>query len=114
MMIPPILIAWIAVGTIRVLLGSSTTPIAYAFFGVFWLISLILLTAAIRQLFVSKGPEHKIESICICAGLLSFFSEGLLGQGSQTPIAALVFLISAVVLLLVYSRRLWMHHFSHP
>jgi hypothetical protein len=109
--LPLLLIAWVAAGVIRVLLGSSTSPVAYVIFAVFWVISLILLVAASRQLFVSERPEQKIESICICVGVLSLLLQGLLGHGSTTPFAALVFLISVIVLLLIYARRLRREHF---
>lgn len=104
--LPLVLIAWVAAGVIRVLLGSSTSPIAYTFFGIFWLISLILLIAALGQLIASDKPERRIESICICIGLASLFLQGLLGDGSASPFAAGVFVVSVIILLFIYGRRL--------
>ncbi len=108
------LLAWVAVGVIRVLLGSSESPVAYIFFGVFWIISVILLVAAIRQLIVSKKLEQKIESISICVGLTSLFLQGLLGLRDAGPAAAFVFLASAIVLLFIYGRRFRQKHLIHP
>lgn len=112
--IPRILIVWIGAGIIRVLLGSSMSPIAYVFFGIFWLISVILLIAAVRQLFISKKAEQRIEASAICAGLASLFAQGLLGGGDTIAVAALLFLVSTVVLMFIYGRRLRRRHPIHP
>ena len=112
--LPLVLIAWVTAGVVRVLLGSSTSPIAYAFFGIFWLISLFLLAAAIRQFVVSGEPERRIESICICVGVASLFLQGLFGHGSASPAAAVVFLGSMVALVFIYGRRLTLGSSSHP
>lgn len=112
--IPLILFAWVVVGVIRVLLGSSTAPIAYAFSGVFWIISLILLVAAVLQLLTTKKSEEQIESICTCVLVVSLFLQGLLGHGKATPLAAFAFLASAIVILFIYGRRLRREHFIHP
>lgn len=104
---PFILLAWIGAGIVRVLLGSSTSPIAYFFFGVFWLASAVLLIAAIRQLVVSRKKEQRIEAIAICAGLAALFTQGLFGDGDTIVAAALVFLVSAVAIVFIYGRRLW-------
>lgn len=104
---PFILLAWIGVGIVRVLLGSSTSPIAYFFFGIFWLVSAALLIATIRQLVISRAKEQRIEAIAICAGLAALFTQGLFGDGDTIAAAALVFLVSAVALVFLYSRRLW-------
>lgn len=95
--IPYTLVVWLASGLVRVLLGSSTLPIAYFFFSLFWLTSAILLIAAIRQFVISKR-EQRIEAISIFAGLVFLFLQGLLGDGDTLSIAVLVFLASAVVL----------------
>jgi hypothetical protein len=112
--IPPILTAWIGVGIVRVLLGSSTSPIAYFFFGIFWLISVMLLIAAIRQLILSKQMEQGVEAIAICAGLAALFVQGLAGDGGTIAIAAVVFLVSAVVLVFIYGRKLRRGRPIHP
>jgi predicted Co/Zn/Cd cation transporter (cation efflux family) len=112
--IPRVLIAWIGAGIVRVLLGSSTSPIAYFFFGVFWLISAVLLIAAVRQLILSKKMDQRIEAGAICAGLASLFAQGLLGNGETIAVAAIVFLVSAIVLVLIYGRRLRRQHQIHP
>lgn len=112
--IPPILLMWIGAGIIRVLLGSSTSPIAYFFFGIFWLVSVVLLMAAIWQLFISKKAEQRIEASAICAGLASLFAQGLLGSGDTIAVAVIVFLASAVVLMFIYGRRLRRGHPTHP
>lgn len=104
---PLILIAWIGVGIVRVLLGASTSPIAYFFFGIFWFVSVVLLIAAVRQMVISKKAEQRIEAIAICAGLASLFAQGLLGDGNTIAVAIVVFLASAVVLVFIYGRRLW-------
>lgn len=88
------------------LLGASTSFIAYFFFGLLWLISGILLIAAIRQFVTSSETEVKVEAIAICGGLASIFAQGLLGGGDMLPAALPVFLVSAIVLLLIYGRRL--------
>ena len=111
--IPLIFIAWVGTGAIRVLLGSSTSPIAYAFSGVFWIISLILLVAAVLQLLTTKKSEEKIESICTCVLVVSLFLQGFLGHGKATPLAAFAFLASAIVILFIYGRRLRRKHFIH-
>jgi succinate-acetate transporter protein len=112
--IPVILIAWIGAGIVRVLLGSSTSPIAYFFFGIFWLISVMLLIAAIRQLILSKKMEQSIEAIAICAGLASLFAQGLVGDGGTIAIAVFVFLVSIAVLVLIYGRRIRRGRAIHP
>lgn len=56
---PFILIVWIGTGIVRVLLGSSTSPVAYVFFGFFWLVSVSLLMAAIRQLVIPVRAAQK-------------------------------------------------------
>lgn len=58
-----ILAVWIGAGIIRVLLGSSTSPIAYFFFGLFWLVSIALLIAAVRQILVQRKAEQRIEDL---------------------------------------------------
>lgn len=108
--LPAILIAWIGVGVVRVILGSSTSPIAYLFFGIFWLISVILLIAAARHFVIAKKAEQRIEAIAICAGMASLFAQGLLGGGDTIVVAALAFLGSAVVLMSIYGRRLRRRH----
>jgi peptidoglycan/LPS O-acetylase OafA/YrhL len=102
----PILIAWIGAGIVRVLLGSSTSAIAYFFFGIFWFISVILLVAAVRQLVIARKAELRIEAIAICAALASLVAQGLLGDGDTIAVAALVFFVSAVFLVFIYGRRL--------
>lgn len=109
-----ILIVWIGAGIIRVLIGSSTSPIAYILFGLFWLVSLALLVAAIRQLLIARRSEQRIEAIAICAVLISVYAQGLLGSGNTIGAAAIVFLLSAIVLLVLYGRRLKRRHpFTH-
>lgn len=108
------LIGWVVAGALRVVSGSSTAPIAYAFFGAFWVLSLILLVVAVRQLVVSEKSEQKLESICICVGLVALFLEGLFGRGGATPVAAVAFLASMIVLLAIYARRLRRGRFIHP
>ena len=107
------LIGWVAAGAIRVVLGSSTAPVAYVFFGVFWVLSLILLVVAVRQLVVSEKSEQKLEAICVCVGLLALFLQGLFGPGGATPAAVVAFLASVIVLLVIYARRLRRDHFIH-
>lgn len=110
----PILIGWIALGAIRVLLGSDTSAIAYVFFGLFWLVSAILLIAALRQLAMSSSNERRFESICISAVVVALFAQGLLGDGEAILPALLIFLVSACVLVYIYVRRLWRGHIAHP
>lgn len=105
-----ILVAWIGAGIVRVLLGSSTSPIAYFFFGIFWLISVILLIAAVRKLVISTKAEERIEAIAIGTGLASLFAQGLLGDGDTIAMAALVFLASVIALAFIYGRRRWRGH----
>ncbi len=112
--LPRILTAWIGAGAIRVLLGSSTSPIAYFFFGVFWLISIVLLIAAVRQIFIRDNTEQRTEAIAICTGLMSLFVQGLLGAGDTIVAAVAVFLVSTVVLLVIYGRKLRRRHPIHP
>jgi succinate-acetate transporter protein len=112
--IPPLLLVWIGVGIIRVLLGSSTSPIAYFIFGLFWLVSAILLIAAVRQLVISKNREQTIEAIAVCVGLAALFAQGLLGDGDTIAAAALGFFLSAVALLFIYGRRLRRQHLAQP
>jgi O-antigen/teichoic acid export membrane protein len=104
---PFILLTWIGVGIVRVLFGSSTSPIAYFFFGIFWFVSAVLLISAIRQLVIARKKEPRIEAIAICAGLAALFAQGLFGDGDTIAAAALVFLVSAVSLVFFYGRRLW-------
>lgn len=100
-------------GAVRVLLGSSTSPLAYFFFAAFWLISAILLVAVVRQLILSGNKERRVEAACVCAGLVSVFVQGLLGNGDIIFVAALVFAVSAVVLVVIYARRLGRRGLAH-
>jgi len=104
--LPRILIAWIGAGIVRVLIGSSTSPVAYFFFGVFWLVSFALLAAAIRSLVVAERTEQRVEAMAICVGLASLFVQGLLGNGHTIAIAALLFIASAITLIFIYARKL--------
>lgn len=110
--IPYILIAWFASGLIRVLLGSDTSPIAYFFFGIFWLVSGALLIAAIRQLILSKHREEKIEALSIGAVLISVFIQGLLGNGDAIAVAVLVFFVATFLLMYIYAKRLRRNHLA--
>jgi chromate transport protein ChrA len=104
--LPYILAAWVALGAVRVLLGASTSPVAYVSFGAFWLASAILVIAAIRQLVISKLREFRVEAVCVVAGISALFSQGLFGNGETLVVALIVFLVSALVLTYVYARRL--------
>jgi O-antigen/teichoic acid export membrane protein len=97
-----------------VLLGSSTAPIAYAFFVIFWLVSLALLAEAIRGLLVSQKAELKLESICICAAVILLLLQGMLGARGGAWVAALGFFVSAFVLVFIYARRLRRGRLIHP
>jgi len=108
--IPPLLIAWVALGVVRLLLGSSTSLAAYFFFGLFWLASAALLIVAIRQLVISRMQEERIEAIAVCVALVSLFAQGLLGSGHTIAFAALAFFTSVIVLLFIYGRRLRQGH----
>ena len=112
--IPLTLVAWIMIGAIRVAFGSSTSPLAYLFFGLFWLVSLMLLALALRQFVGAMTPEEKIESICICLSLLAIILQGVLGPGAASPIAAIVFFASGIVLVYIYGRRFRRRHLIHP
>lgn len=109
-----ILAAWVVTGIVRVVLGSSTSPVAYFFFGVFWLVSIILLVAAIRQLVMSKKADQRAEAIAICAALASVFVQGLVGGGGTIAVAAIVFFVSVFALLFIYGRRLRRGQLLHP
>jgi len=109
-----VLIGWIALGAVRVLLGDSTSSAAYVFFGVFWVVSITLLLAALWQLIVSREPEPKIEAICVCIGLGALFLQGLLGHRGTAPVAALIFFVSAIILLILYGRRARRHRLIEP
>ena len=102
----PLLALWIGVGVVRVLLGASTSSIAFFFFGLFWLVSGVLLIAAVRQFVTSRETEVKVEAFAICAGVVSFLVQGLLGAGDTVPVVLPVFLVSVIVLVLIYGRRL--------
>lgn len=110
---PALLIAWLLAGAVRVLLGSSTTPIAYAFFGVFWLVSLVLLVEGIKGLVAPEGPDSRLESVFIGIAVMSVLLQGLLGAGSGSWVAALAFFVSAFVLLFLYGRRLRRGRLAH-
>jgi hypothetical protein len=100
-----VLVGWVALGAVRVLLGDSTSFAAYVFFGLFWVVSIVLLFAALWQLKVSRETELTVEAICICIGLGALFLQGLLGHHSAAPVAAIVFFVSAIILLILYGRR---------
>jgi succinate-acetate transporter protein len=105
-LVPYSLVTWLVLAAFRVALGPSTSFVAYLFFGVFWLISAVLLAAAIRQLIRSQDTEPRTEAVCICAGLVSVFVQGLLGPGATSGIALATFGVSALILLVIYARRL--------
>jgi succinate-acetate transporter protein len=109
-LLPRILVVWIGTGIVRILLGSSTSAVAYFFFGLFWLISAVLVLAAVRQLATSRMGEEKVEALAICAALAALFVEGLFGGGEAIVAAALVFAAAAIVLLFIYGRRLRRAH----
>lgn len=102
-----ILASWSAVLAVRVLLGSTTSAIAYLLLGLFWLVSIILLVAAIRQLLTSTTREKKLEAICVATVLLSFFGAAVLRAGELIAVGFIFFLVSACVLACIYGRRMW-------
>lgn len=104
--IPTLLITWLAAGAVRILLGSSTSAVAYLFFGVFWFVSAVLLFAAVRLFLSSRRTEERVEAVGICAGVASLFVQGLLGNGDTIAIAAIVFFVSTAALIWIYIRRL--------
>jgi succinate-acetate transporter protein len=100
-----VIIGWVVLGAVRVLLGDSTGFAAYVFFGLFWVVSAVLLLAALWQLFNSRELELRVEAACVCVGVGALFLQGLFGHRSTAPVAALIFFLSAVNLLILYGRR---------
>ena len=111
--IPLILCLWVGVGIVRVLMGSNTSAVAYFFFGVFWLLSVALLVAALRQLVISTRAEPRIEALSICAALAAIFAQGLIGGGDTIVAAAPLFVLAAITLLVIYARRLFRGNLLH-
>jgi succinate-acetate transporter protein len=111
--IPLILCLWVGVGIVRVLMGSNTSAVAYFFFGAFWLLSVALLVASVRQLVISRRAEPRIEALSICAALASIFAQGLLGGGDMIVAAALLFVLAVVTLVAIYARRLFRGNLIH-
>lgn len=94
------------------MLGSSTSPLAYVFFGAFWLASAILVLTGLRQFISSKSTEARVEAVCIVSGVVALFVQGLFGNGETIVVALVIFLVSALVLTYVYIRRLRQRHLS--
>ncbi|HWM55849.1 MAG TPA: hypothetical protein VNO20_10725 [Solirubrobacterales bacterium] len=98
-------VAWLVTAAVRVILGSSTSLIAYALFGFLWLISGVLLIAAIRLLVIAKTREQKIEAFGICMAMAALLGQGIFGSDNTIAIATLVFFSSLIVLVCIYARR---------
>lgn len=109
-----VLIVWVALGVVRILVGDSTSFVAYIFFGLFWFVSIVLLVTALWQLIVSRELEPKIEAICVCGGLGALFLQGLLNHQGGAPVFALIFFVSAIILLILYGRRVRRRHLIEP
>ena len=96
--------AWVACGVVRVVLGSSTSPVSYVFLGLFLLASATLVVAAFFLFFSATGAEERVESVCLCSVVLAFFAAAFL---DAVRVPTLVFFVAAGVLAYVYARRIW-------
>lgn len=98
-----VLFAWVACGVVRVLLGSSTSPVAYVFFGLFWLASTTLVVAAFFLFVSATRAEERVEAVCLCSVVLALFAAAFL---DAVLVPMLVFFVAAGVLAYVYTRRI--------
>lgn len=101
-----LLVVWFVAAVVRVILGSSTSLIAYVFFGFLWLISAMLLIVAIRLLVTAECREQRIEAISICTAMAALLGQGILGSEDTIAVATLVFFASLIVLVYIYAKRL--------
>lgn len=109
-----LLVVWFAAAVVRVILGSSTSLIAYIFFGFLWLISAVLLIMAIRLFVIAESKEQRIEAISVGMAMVAVLGQGILGSEHTIAIATLVFFASLIVLVCIYCRRLRRRHLIHP
>lgn len=88
------------------ILGLSTSLVAYFFFGLLWLLSAVLLIVAVRLLVIAESKEQRIEAVVICMAMAALFGQGIAGSDDTIAIATLIVFGSLPVLAFIYARRL--------
>jgi tellurite resistance protein TehA-like permease len=99
-------VVWFGAAVVRVILGSSTSPGAYFFLGLSWLLSAVLLVVAIRVIMVVESKEVKIAALSIVVAMAAVLGQGLLGSKDTIAIATALFFSSLAVFGYVYVRTL--------
>jgi len=101
-----IFILWFGAAIVRVILGSSTSPAAYVFFGLVWLLSAALIVMAIRVLLVVDSKEIRLAAVCMGVASAAVLGQGVLGNRDTLAITTAAFFASLLVLGVLYARML--------
>lgn len=101
-----IFVLWFGAAIVRVILGSSTSPIAYVFFGLVWLLSAVLIVVGIRVVLTEADKKIKIAALSMIAASAAILVQGILGSKGTLAITTAVFFASLLVLGFVYTRML--------
>lgn len=101
-----IFVLWFGAAAVRVILGSSTSPAAYVFFGLVWILSAILIVGAIRVFLSVDSNEIKLGALSMAVASAAVLGQGILGNKGTIAITTTVFFASLVVLGVVYARML--------
>ena len=99
-------VVWFGAAVVRVILGSSTSPGAYFFLGLVWLLSAVLLVTAIRLIIVVESKEVKVAAFSIVVAMAAVLGQGLLGSKDTIAISTAIFFSSLVVFGYVYVKTL--------
>lgn len=97
---------WFGAAVVRVILGSSTSPAAYVFFGLVWLLSAALIVVAIRVLLVADSKEIKLAAFSMVVASAAVLAQGILGNKDTLAITTAAFFASLLVLGVLYARML--------
>jgi hypothetical protein len=101
-----IFVLWFGAAVARVILGSNTSPIAYVCFGLVWLLSAVLMVAAIRLLLVVESKEIKIAALSMVVASAAVLVQGILGNKNTLAITTIAFFASLLMLGFVCTRML--------
>jgi len=97
-------VLWLGAAIVRVVLGSSTSPLAYVCFGLVWLFSAALIVVAIRVLFVVDNKEIRLAAFSMVLASTAVLGQGILGNRDTLAFTTAVFFASLLVLGVLYAR----------
>lgn len=102
---PILAVAWVVLIAARVALFHQGDSLgAYLMLIAFWLASPVLAAQAVALLVSGEGGwEHRLILIALAA----FFLPPILGRGVASKICFVVFLLAALSLLVIYTKRLF-------